>query len=97
MGSKLMSYRNYNQLILDMSDVPMIGSSTAMVIEELLIQSRAAGCSVAIVGLQNPVAHTLEKLQVLNQIPENARFEHRIQALQSTMPHVSLNKTSEMI
>ncbi|MFG1490255.1 SulP family inorganic anion transporter, partial [Oceanospirillum sp. HFRX-1_2] len=80
-SQKLMAYQNYNHLILDMSDVPFIGSSTAMVIEELLTQSQAAGCRVSVVGLQNPVAYTLQKLKVLHQIPEQERFEHWTESL----------------
>ncbi|WP_086482015.1 SulP family inorganic anion transporter [Oceanospirillum sanctuarii] len=80
-SQKLMAYQNYEHLILDMSEVPFIGSSTAMVIEELLAQSQAAGCRVSVVGLQNPVAYTLQKLKVLHQIPEVERFETRKNAM----------------
>lgn len=80
-SQKLMAYQNYEHLILDMSDVPFIGSSTAMVIEELLAQSKEAGCRVSVVGLQNPVAYTLQKLKVLHQIPEQERFESRQDAM----------------
>lgn len=80
-SQKLMAYQNYEHLILDMSEVPFIGSSTAMVIEELLAQSQAAGCRVSVVGLQNPVAYTLQKLKVLHQIPEVERFETRKSAM----------------
>ena len=82
-SQKLMAYQNYEHLILDMSDVPFIGSSTAMVIEELLAQSKEAGCRVSVVGLQNPVAYTLQKLKVLHQIPEEERFLSREEAFLS--------------
>lgn len=85
-SQKLMNYQDHKQLVLDMSEVPFIGSSTAMVIEELVMQCNAAGCAIAIVGLQNPVAHTLERLQVLAHIPECDRFDNRLQALEATLP-----------
>lgn len=36
---------------------------------------------MSVVGLQNPVAYTLEKLKVLHQIPEQERFELWTEAL----------------
>ena len=87
---KLVAYSDYNLLILDMTDVPLIGSSTAMVIEELIKQCQETGCDLAIAGLQNPVVRTLEKLQVLSQIPENMRFANRLEALENTVADSSL-------
>ena len=67
---KLASARHHEKLLLDFSEVPYIDVSTALAIEELIIDSKRSGADVYLVGMQSTVKAVLRRMLVLRRLPE---------------------------
>ncbi|WP_210394899.1 SulP family inorganic anion transporter [Motiliproteus sediminis] len=68
---KLASARSHDKLLLDFSAVPYVDVSTALALEELIIDSRRSGADVYLVGLQATVEGVLRRMRVLRRLPEH--------------------------
>lgn len=78
----------YEVLILDLGDVPMIGVTASLAIENMVKDACQHNHQVFIVGAQGAVKKRLQKMKLLNLLsPENC-FNERIFALQKALTHV---------
>ena len=85
--------RKYEVLILDLSDVPMIGVTASLAIENIVKDACANRHQVFIVGAQGRVKERLSKMKLLNLLPPENCFNERIFALQKAIAYVELLKT----
>ena len=72
---------NYKVLIVDLSEVPHIGVTSALAIENAIQETIDTGRDVFLVGATGSVKRRLEKLGVLNIVPSENMLMDRKQAL----------------
>lgn len=85
---------NCHALLLDISDVKHLGVSSALSLEEAILDMLNAGQAVYIVASQGQPLRRLEKLGILKQIPAANIVEHRLTALEHIQQQASQSKTA---
>ncbi|WP_293267566.1 SulP family inorganic anion transporter [Neptunomonas sp.] len=80
-SNKLMACTNHEILLLDFSNVPHIDVSTAMALEEVILDSHLAAQNVLIVGAKPEVETILHRMRVATLIPNQFHFPNREAAL----------------
>jgi len=78
---RLTSRTAYEVMVLDLTDVPIIDSSVAMAIEDVIGRTRKQGHHLLLAGLSPQVRHMLNRLGILRTLDRNARYPTRIGAL----------------
>ncbi len=71
----------HEAVVYDFSEARHIDTSAAMAIEELFLATSDAGKDVYLSGMDSPAARNLADLAVLDKIPADHRFTHRLDAL----------------
>ncbi|MGA1626765.1 MAG: STAS domain-containing protein, partial [Prochlorothrix sp.] len=74
---------NYDVLLVDLSEVPKIGVTSSLAIENAIKEALDAGRAVIVVGATGRVRTRLEKLGIAGLIPEEHWMEDRLNALQT--------------
>ncbi|WP_414551437.1 SulP family inorganic anion transporter [Anabaena sp. CCY 0017] len=72
---------NYDVLIVDLSEVPVLGVTSSLAIESAIQEVIDAGRDVIIVGATGKVRNRLEKLDIAGLIPGHYWMEERLNAL----------------
>ncbi|NEQ16766.1 MAG: SulP family inorganic anion transporter, partial [Moorea sp. SIO3E2] len=72
----------YDVLILDLSDVTLLGVTASLAIENMVKEARGKRRDVFIVGGSDRVNQRLEKLKILELLPARNRVSDRIEALE---------------
>jgi len=72
---------NHKVLILDMTDVSFVDTSASMALEDIILKSAKQDLLVFLVGLNGPVENILSKLNVLDSLSDEQRFETRLDAI----------------
>lgn len=72
----------YHVLIVDLSEVPVLGITSALAIENAIEEALDVGHEVIIVGSTGKVRRRLEKLGIKGKIPEDHWIDDRLLALQ---------------
>ena len=85
---KLQQAQTHDALILDFSRVPMIDVSTAMAIEDMIVDSQAACREVYVIGTNDVVHNVLSRMQILRLLPERCLHEQREPALEAAYSHL---------
>ena len=85
MAKKMGTAGQYDILILDVADVPMVDSSASMAIEDVINQAHQRGLPAFFVGLTPLVTAILEQIGVLKLVAPAHRFAHRLDALTAAM------------
>ena len=85
---KLQQAQTHDALILDFSRVPMIDVSTAMAIEDMIVDSQAASREVYVIGTNDVVHNVLSRMQILRLLPERCLHEQREPALEAAYSHL---------
>jgi len=80
--------RKYEVLILDLSDVPMIGVTASLAIENTIKDAYENNHQVFLVGAEGRVRERLQKMKLLNLLPPDSCFKERIFALQKALAWV---------
>ncbi|MFT7683700.1 MAG: SulP family sulfate permease [Moritella dasanensis] len=83
------SIGDYEVMILDLSDVPMIDVTVGLALENAIKDALDANCEVLLLCPNIDTRERLEKLNVLNLIPADNHCTSREQALQSALEHVT--------
>ena len=83
------SISDYQVMILDLSDVPMIDVTVGLALENAIKDALDAKCEVLLLCPNIETRQRLEKLNVLDLISNDNHFTSREQALQSALTHVS--------
>jgi SulP family sulfate permease len=94
MVDHLLGGEPYRVLILDMSEVPMIDSSAAFAIEEVVERARSLERDVYLVGMPFPVGRFLNRMGVLRALGPDHRFVRRVSALKQAARALGVDTTS---
>lgn len=78
----------YDVLILDLSDVPLLGVTASLAIENMVRDACARKRQVFLVGATGKVKERLQKLKLLNLLPPDRRFSERLFALQEAIAYI---------
>jgi SulP family sulfate permease len=85
-------------LIMDLTDVPMLGVTASLAIENAIKDASEQGRNVLIVGATSKVKKRLDKFGISRFVPEHYMFVDRIDALKQAValvnPHASSANTS---
>ena len=90
MTKKLADSQPHDALMLDFSSVPLIDVSTSMSIEDMIVDAQAAKRSVYLVGMNEVVINVLERMLILDRVPEESRFSEREAALEYAYQRILL-------
>ncbi|MGB6166997.1 MAG: SulP family inorganic anion transporter [Geitlerinemataceae cyanobacterium] len=85
---------NIDALILDLSDVPMLGVTASLAIENAIIEAIDKGRHVFIVGATGSIKRRLEKFGILKRIPAHHLTIDRTEALRQAVALVENNPFS---
>lgn len=86
---KLQQESQFDALILDFSRVPMIDVSTAIAIEDMIVDSQAAQREVYVIGTNDVVHNVLSRMQILSLLPGHCLHEQRETALETAYSQLS--------
>ena len=73
---------NYKMLVIDLTDVPLLGVTATLALEKTIDDAYAKGLEVFIVGGEGKVQERLEKFNILDRVPSNHQVSDRVNALQ---------------
>jgi SulP family sulfate permease len=73
---------HYDVLLVDLSEVPVLGVTSSLALENAIKEALDAGREVLIVGTNGKVKQRLEKLEITGLIPEHHWLDNRLTALQ---------------
>jgi SulP family sulfate permease len=83
MARRLASFDNYDALILDLTDVPVVDFTTSRALEDIIHDAQDTGRQAYIVGPQPRVSAMLTKQGVIQQLAKDHVCELRLEAFQS--------------
>ena len=73
--------QDYDIMLLDLSDVPLIDFTSAKALEDIIIDTRAAGRHVFLVGARQRVYDTLKRQKILRHLESGQIYKQRLDAL----------------
>lgn len=79
---------NYDVLIVDLAEVPVLGVTSSLAIENSIHEAIDLGRNVFVVGATGKVKSRLEKLGISGLIPANHWIDERLTALQAGLAFV---------
>ena len=83
-------------LIIDITDLVHLGVSSALVLEEAILDMLKAGRSVYVVGAKGQARKRLEKMGVLQQLPQKNLIKQRAVALEQAIYSMSPEEHAEL-
>ena len=84
--------RQYDVLILDLSDVPLMGVTASLAIETMVKDACDKKRQVYLVGAKGKVKDRLQKMQILQMLDPDCRFSERIFALEKAVDFIDSSK-----
>lgn len=84
--------RQYDVLILDLSDVPLLGVTASLAIENMVKDACECRQKVFLVGAQGKVKQRLHKMKLFALLPPENCFQERLFALQKAIAWVESSK-----
>ena len=78
----------YDVLILDLTDVPLMGVTASLAIENMIKDACEKKRQVFLVGAKGKVQERLQKMKLLKLLPPDCRFNERIFALQKAIAYI---------
>ena len=85
---------NHEVLVVDFEDVPLIGVSSSLAIEGLILDDLKKGRAVYVSGMSSRVKKRLSHLGVINAVGEKNIFNTREEALKAATLQLNPSKTS---
>ena len=85
---------NYDVLVVDLEEVPVIGVTSALAIENAIQEALDAGREVLVVGATGKVRDRLEKLGIAGMIPEEYWMGDRLLALETGLQVIETRQNS---
>lgn len=79
---KLRQADSHETLIFDFSKVPMIDVSTAIAIEDMILETQSAEREVYVIGTNEVVHNVLSRMQILKLLPKHCLHDQREPALE---------------
>ncbi|MGB0467687.1 MAG: SulP family inorganic anion transporter [Pontibacterium sp.] len=87
-SKKLQEAHSHDTLVFDFGKVPMIDVSTAMAIEDMIIDTQSAEREVYVIGTNEVVYNVLSRMQILKLLPEHCLHDEREPALKMAYSHL---------
>lgn len=84
-SQRLKIVEKYQVLILDLSDVPRVGVTASLAIENMLKDALRMGHEAFMVGANGQVRSRLKRLDICRDIPNDHWTQYRLQALQQAL------------
>lgn len=81
MARRLAAAGQYDVLILDLTDVPMLDSSASLAVEDAILQAEKRGKDVFLVGVRPEVESVLDRLGIIDLLPTGHHHLSRLSAL----------------
>ena len=75
--------KDYEVLILDVSDVPLLGVTASLAIETMVKEARGKKREVFLVGATGRIRRRLQRLRVMELLPPSHQMDSRLVALES--------------
>ena len=88
----LVSSREKDVLVIDLSDVPFIDSSASISLEEAMIALQRDNDIVLLCGLQPAVRATLDKMGIMKSLPAEHILDSRLDALRTALQCLADNE-----
>ncbi len=85
---------SHEVLIIDFTEVPVLGVSSSLALEEMILTDMQAGRPVYLVGASDQVKQRLDRLGVLSKLDPSHVVESRKDALTSANDYLSRNQGS---
>jgi sulfate permease, SulP family len=82
------SISDYDVMILDLTDVPMIDVTVGLALENAIKDALDARCEVLLLCPNINTRQQLEKFHVLTLVPEGNTYLFRYEALQASLKYV---------
>jgi SulP family sulfate permease len=79
---------DYQALVLDLSEVPILGVTSALALENAITEALEKGRQVFLVGLQGQAEKRLRKLGVMAKVPTQNLISDRTTALRQAVSYV---------
>ncbi|MDJ0745448.1 MAG: SulP family inorganic anion transporter [Xenococcaceae cyanobacterium MO_167.B27] len=79
---------DYKALVLDLTEVPILGVTSSLAIENAIEEAVENGRQVFLVGLKGQAEKRLRKLGIMNQVPAENCLRNRTQALRQAVTFV---------
>ncbi|WP_070962296.1 SulP family inorganic anion transporter [Vibrio sonorensis] len=89
------SIADYEAMVLDLTDVPMIDVTVGLALENAIKDALDAQCQVYLLCPNEQTRQQLEKFQVLNLVPAENTFSFRYEALKSVVKHMETDEHQE--
>ncbi|ABM03805.1 sulphate transporter [Psychromonas ingrahamii 37] len=86
------SISDYQVMILDLSDVPMIDVTVGLALENAVKDAQDSNCEVLLLCPNRGTREQLKKFHILDLIANANNYTHREQALQAALNHVATEK-----
>lgn len=80
--------RQYDALILDLSDVPLLGVTASLAIENMVKDACNNNSQVFLVGATGKVQERLQKMKILKLLSPQHNFSDRLSALQEAIAYI---------
>jgi len=84
---------DYKALVLDLSEVPILGVTSSLALENAITEAVEKGRQVFIVGVSGQAEKRLRKMGVMSRIPQDNIVRDRTTALRQAVDYVDRNLT----
>jgi len=83
---------NHEVLVVDFTEVPVLGVSSSLALEEMILSDLKAGRPVFLVGASDQVKERLRNLGLLDKLPAENVFETRADAMQGVKAYLGTDE-----
>ncbi|ELA7354701.1 SulP family inorganic anion transporter [Vibrio alginolyticus] len=86
------SISDYDVMILDLTDVPMIDVTVGLALENAIMDALDANCAVYLLCPNERTREQLEKFHVIDLVPDENMYQFRYEALNAAVAHVEADQ-----
>ncbi|EKN4604532.1 SulP family inorganic anion transporter [Vibrio parahaemolyticus] len=90
------SISDYDVMILDLTDVPMLDVTVGLALENAIKDALDARCEVYLLCPNQRTREQLEKFHVIDLVPDNNMYQFRYEALNAAVAHVKSDQYQRM-
>ncbi|EIA1492850.1 SulP family inorganic anion transporter [Vibrio parahaemolyticus] len=90
------SISDYDVMILDLTDVPMLDVTVGLALENAIKDALDAHCEVYLLCPNQRTREQLEKFHIIDLVPDNNMYQFRYEALNAAVAHVESDHYQRM-
>ncbi len=90
------SISDYDVMILDLTDVPMLDVTVGLALENAIKDALDARCEVYLLCPNQRTREQLDKFHVIDLVPDNNMYQFRYEALNAAVAHVESDQYQRM-